>query len=511
MSNFIKYLIQKSPISLKQTQQIKNYLDFLKQKSKALQLYFIYFDPCFRLINFVFSLDQEKLQKQSTLMRLRKKFGTTYVFGAQEALNKTQTFGFSVKNKVTQNTNFDKLQKRFQQRKQSTQNQNLMSKEDLISNSASQRQIFVNNRDGERVTQQKRLLNQRPSTTYQNIQEKEVENLQQKYQKILMPSSLRMLSRQSTNINRSQNRNSVRSLSSVDSNLVDKIIRIEDGNRLKRHSINPYQQQNREDMNRTQELSSQNQKRLDHFFQRRKQSADATSTFRPRTTNNQSFGRQKNSRYELEQFQANENSSQKLENKSSQNKLQLSTSYIQFNNNRIVPQIYIKQREERLNKTMENVQKELFGMKKSIPSLNYLNSKNIKDQVPSQQEKTSSHKISQSFNGSKIQRRTRNTTTYQNKTQIFNKDPKHQIKYEQSPIMNRHMRIKDTFLSLFPVYGVSPDRQVSEVQHQMTYSDFNFIEQKQTAKVDRSNFAKRDDFKRYTEELLKTQNMRGRK
>ena len=46
-------------------------------------------------------------------MRLRKKFGTTYVFGAQEALNKTLTFGFSAKNEVTNNSNFDKLQKRF--------------------------------------------------------------------------------------------------------------------------------------------------------------------------------------------------------------------------------------------------------------------------------------------------------------------------------------------------------------------------------------------------------------
>ena len=47
--------------------------------------------------------------------------------------------------------------------------------------------------------------------------------------------------------------------------------------------------------------------------------------------------------------------------------------------------------------------------------------------------------------------------------------------------------------------------------NQMTYSDFNIIEQKKTTKLDRTNFAKWDEMKRYTEELLKTQNMRGRR
>ena len=37
------------------------------------------------------------------------------------------------------------------------------------------------------------------------------------------------------------------------------------------------------------------------------------------------------------------------------NTLKISTNYIQFNNNRFVPECYIKQKEDRMNKTMENV------------------------------------------------------------------------------------------------------------------------------------------------------------
>lgn len=45
----------------------------------------------------------------------------------------------------------------------------------------------------------------------------------------------------------------------------------------------------------------------------------------------------------------------------------------------------------------------------------------------------------------------------------------------------------------------------------MTYADFNVVEQRKTTLLDRIHFVKWDDMKRYTEELLKTKNMRGKK
>lgn len=70
--------------------------------------------------------------------------------------------------------------------------------------------------------------------------------------------------------------------------------------------------------------------------------------------------------------------------------------------------------------------------------------------------------------------------------------------------MNRSMNRKDTFLNLFPSYGVRPDQVDSEVMRTMKYDDFNSIEQRKTIDLDRSHFAKWDEMKKFTEELLKT-------
>lgn len=45
----------------------------------------------------------------------------------------------------------------------------------------------------------------------------------------------------------------------------------------------------------------------------------------------------------------------------------------------------------------------------------------------------------------------------------------------------------------------------------MRYDPYNPIEQNQTTQLNRQNFVKRDEMKRYTEEWLKTLNMRGKK
>jgi hypothetical protein len=71
--------------------------------------------------------------------------------------------------------------------------------------------------------------------------------------------------------------------------------------------------------------------------------------------------------------------------------------------------------------------------------------------------------------------------------------------------------MRDTFLNLFPAYGVSPDRASTEGMAKLRYDDYNFVEARKTTDVDRSHFAKLDEMKKYTEEWLKTQNMRGKK
>jgi hypothetical protein len=41
----------------------------------------------------------------------------------------------------------------------------------------------------------------------------------------------------------------------------------------------------------------------------------------------------------------------------------LSTGYVKFMNNRVVPEAYVKLRQDRINKTMYNVQKELASIR----------------------------------------------------------------------------------------------------------------------------------------------------
>lgn len=75
--------------------------------------------------------------------------------------------------------------------------------------------------------------------------------------------------------------------------------------------------------------------------------------------------------------------------------------------------------------------------------------------------------------------------------------------------MSRNMMVKDTFMSVFPNYGVQPDEKESLNRTFYAWSPWNPIEQKETAKVDKSHFNRLDEFKIYTEELLKAKNMMG--
>lgn len=71
--------------------------------------------------------------------------------------------------------------------------------------------------------------------------------------------------------------------------------------------------------------------------------------------------------------------------------------------------------------------------------------------------------------------------------------------------------MNDTFMSLFPQYGVSPDKNQTQVMGTFKYEEWNPIEQRKMIDVPRDNFFKLDETKRYTEELLKTTNMRGKR
>ena len=76
----------------------------------------------------------------------------------------------------------------------------------------------------------------------------------------------------------------------------------------------------------------------------------------------------------------------------------------------------------------------------------------------------------------------------------------------ESPFINRGLRGRDTFLDVFPAYGVLPDQKNSEVQRQYVY-DFHPEEQRRTAALDKLFFFKKDDMKQYTEAWLRTTNM----
>eukprot|EP00350_Pseudokeronopsis_sp_OXSARD2_P008141 CAMPEP_0170552642 /NCGR_PEP_ID=MMETSP0211-20121228/10520_1 /TAXON_ID=311385 /ORGANISM="Pseudokeronopsis sp., Strain OXSARD2" /LENGTH=68 /DNA_ID=CAMNT_0010860495 /DNA_START=772 /DNA_END=975 /DNA_ORIENTATION=- len=68
--------------------------------------------------------------------------------------------------------------------------------------------------------------------------------------------------------------------------------------------------------------------------------------------------------------------------------------------------------------------------------------------------------------------------------------------------MNRYKLQKDTFVSILPGYGLTPDDLSSEKMRSFIYNDYHPIESRKTADLDRTFFAKMDEHKRYTEELL---------
>jgi hypothetical protein len=71
--------------------------------------------------------------------------------------------------------------------------------------------------------------------------------------------------------------------------------------------------------------------------------------------------------------------------------------------------------------------------------------------------------------------------------------------------------VKDTFMSVFPGYGVSPDITRTNYMKQHAYNEWNALEGKRTIEVDKRFHNKLDEVKYFTECLLRTADMRGRK
>ncbi len=80
-----------------------------------------------------------------------------------------------------------------------------------------------------------------------------------------------------------------------------------------------------------------------------------------------------------------------------------------------------------------------------------------------------------------------------------------------SAIMNRTLAAKDTFVSLFPAYGVAEDNAQPHQKEKFVYEEFDPAENRRTALPDKRNYKRWDDMKKYTEEWLKNVNMIGKK
>ena len=72
--------------------------------------------------------------------------------------------------------------------------------------------------------------------------------------------------------------------------------------------------------------------------------------------------------------------------------------------------------------------------------------------------------------------------------------------------LDRKHKIKNTFTSVFPAYGLSNSSEAFQSETKMMCKDL-----KDAEPTDWSNHLKMDSMKRYTEEMLKAANMRGAK
>ncbi len=75
-------------------------------------------------------------------------------------------------------------------------------------------------------------------------------------------------------------------------------------------------------------------------------------------------------------------------------------------------------------------------------------------------------------------------------------------------VLNNKIGQKDTFLNIFPGYGIRPDFQKTCYMLKHSYADWNPEEGHRTIDIDKSFHNKLDEIKIYTEEFLKTSNMR---
>ena len=79
------------------------------------------------------------------------------------------------------------------------------------------------------------------------------------------------------------------------------------------------------------------------------------------------------------------------------------------------------------------------------------------------------------------------------------------VRFGRNVTINRSLRVKDTYPSIVPSYGISPDRFETTMRK-------SFYKGNKEEPLDKEHHSKSTEEKRYFEEWLKTVNMRrGRK
>jgi hypothetical protein len=79
------------------------------------------------------------------------------------------------------------------------------------------------------------------------------------------------------------------------------------------------------------------------------------------------------------------------------------------------------------------------------------------------------------------------------------------VRFGRNVTINRSLRVKDTYTSIFPSYGISPDRFETTMRK-------SFYKGNKGEALNKEYHCKSTEEKRYLEEWLKTVNMRrGRK
>jgi hypothetical protein len=90
---------------------------------------------------------------------------------------------------------------------------------------------------------------------------------------------------------------------------------------------------------------------------------------------------------------------------------------------------------------------------------------------------------------------------------VKEKSPVKVDKNVKSPVMNRKLKDRDTYLTMFPVYRLSLDPKESTAKDHFYYHPVD-TEGKRTHHIDRKYARKCDNVRKYHDEMIKVESMR---